>query len=208
MSLDDFGVITALKPIGGGWRYPQPNGGIIQRIPTIGSAAHCRALVKMVTEYRAANGIEMGDVEQDIADFIKKASPQNDRFKGHRVNTARPRPLTPLIHEVRQWIDNLAPERPRIVDQSEAIARAEICIKCPQNIAWKINNCADCNKEVEYRSQNLRGVIEFGLDDALRACRLHKMHLGAGVFIDVDHHPERSSEAPTQCWVKSPATSI
>lgn len=203
MSLRDFDIIEDLKPIGGGWRYIQayPNGSL-QRIPNQGAAPTARSLVQQVRQFRINEGLPMGDPERDISEYIRKVSPNNDRYrgKGGRLNVPRPEPFIPLIQRVREWLDGTAPRKPMIVSEPEATERAQICIACQQNVRWK-TNCGECNTAADYIAFTMRGVLSYPLDDALHGCRIHGMHLPAAVFIDRDDLPAKLPEAPAPCWM-------
>lgn len=204
MSLRDHNVIEGVTPIGGGWRYMQlQQDGNFQRIPSQGRAGTARDLVAKVRQYRINAGINIGDVEKDVADYIKKVSPQNDVYKGKVTGEKVIEPKVPLIQRLREWLDSMIPKKPRIITKSEATERARVCMGCRQNIQWKIP-CAPCIEEVEYRGITLRGVPSYELDDALSACRLHRIYLPAAVFIDRDELPDRNPKAPDNCWIRPP----
>jgi hypothetical protein len=202
MSLEDHGVITAIKPSREGWRYEQTYAGRLWRIPTTGSAGTGDKLVQAVAAFRAAQGIAPGDPVADVANYIKKVSPLNDKWKGRQIGQPRVRQVSPIIHDLRQWVDTTACRKPRFVSGVEANERALVCLACPQNIRWEVTGCESCNTEVERRSYLLRQSKEAQGEDALKACRLHKCHLPAAVHIDRDHLPQRHPEAPEACWMR------
>jgi hypothetical protein len=200
--LEDMGLATGVKPIGGGWRYLQTLKGEIHRIPHTGSETSAKALIEAVRIFRINEGIELGDPTADVVDFIRKASPQNDRWKGRpRLGVQRIKEKVPLIQVCREWLDKTTLENPTLTDYDTAVNRAGVCEHCPQNVAWKLSNCADCNEKVEYKGTILRQRVEFALDSCLRACRLHGFHLPSVVFIDRDALPPRNEQAPEKCWV-------
>lgn len=201
--LRDFGIIEAIKPIGGGWRYMQTaKDGSLQRIPSQGAAPTGRNLVEQVRQYRINEGIEMGDPDSDVAHYIAKVSPQNDAYKGKGVLLNQPRPEhhVPLIQRIREWLDGLGPKKPTLMTTGEATERAQICVNCPQNIRWR-TACGECNQAVDYLSITVRNIASFPLDDALHGCRLHNLHLGCAVFIDPDYLPAKVAVAPINCWI-------
>lgn len=199
MALKDYHVIEDLVP-SGGWRYMQMWNGEPIRIPVTGSAKSAEDLLRQVLEFRVMQNIEIEDLEQDVAEYIKKVSVQNDRFKGRNIGKPRIRAKRPIIYDIRDWVDKSLEERPRIVTIHEAMERAAICAKCPQNIEWK-TKCGSCNDEVEYRSRALRKIPSSKYDDAMKACRLHLVHLVSAIFLDQDHLPGKSSGAPEHCWM-------
>lgn len=205
-TLEDHGVTTAIKPSREGWRYMQEHLGRLWRIPETGSAPTGAKLVEMVVAFRAAAGLPPGDAVADVADYIKKASPLNDRFKGRVIGAPRVREITPLIYDLRQWVDNVASAKPRFVFADEAQSRALVCLKCPQNVRWEVGGCGACNTEVHNRSYLLRKGKETQGEEALLGCRLHRVHLPAAVHLDRDFLPTKLAGAPAPCWLPLPAT--
>lgn len=201
-TLEDHGVITALKPIRGGWHYMQTQGGEVWRIPATGSAASGSKLVEEVRTFRVNQGIEVGDPVADVADYTKKNSPPNDKFKGRaKLGHIRVKEKEPLIQRCRESLAELQEARARLTDPDEATRRAAICQHCPQNIRWEVSGCAECNEKVNYLGACIRQRATFPLDGALKACRLHGFHLPTEVFIDRSYLPERHADAPSGCWV-------
>lgn len=202
MTLEEHGVITAIKPSREGWRYEQELGGQLWRIPAQGSAGTGEKLVEAVQSFRLSNGLPVGDPVADVADYIKKVSPLNDKWKGRVIGQARRRDIAPIIHELRQWIDATAQAKPRFVLNEEASQRALVCLKCPQNIRWEVSGCGACNEDIETRSYALRQAKRTPGELALKACRLHRVHLPAAVLLDRDYLPPRHPDAPPPCWVQ------
>lgn len=204
MALKDYGVTTGVMPSGGGWRYEQPFAGGVQRIPYQGCAGTPDSLVKQVTEFRAAHMLELGDVEHDIAVYIKGVSPINNRYP--KRDTPAPKievrkSYRAPIHRIGDWLLSVAPRQPRLILADDAIERGKICANCPQNVKWMVA-CVPCNGEVISRAQNLRQRDKCKEVDGLGACRLHDFLLPAAVFIDNEYLPERHPEAPEPCWLQ------
>lgn len=209
MTFLDQGVIDSVKPIGGGWRYLQEFQGKTWRIPAEGSANSAEDLVKQVREFRITAGIELGDPFLDVCEYVKKVSPNNDRWKGRVKGAPRNREITPLIQHLREWIDRTAANHPRFVLNEEARQRAIVCLKCPQNIRWHLSGCGDCNEEVHRRSYLLRQGKDVSPEsDSMCACRLHRVHLASAIFLDQDFLPQRHTDAPTQCWMPQQASTL
>jgi len=201
MNFLEAGVIDGVKPIGGGWRYLQVHQGETWRIPAEGSAKSAEVLVKQVIDFRVSAGIELGDPFRDVCDFILKVSPPNDRWKGRVKGSVRVREITPMIQHMREWCDRTAMAKPRFVLNEEAHKRAIVCMLCPQNIRWETEGCGSCNDEIHRRSYLLRQARSVPEDEALRACRLHRLHLPSAVHLDRDFLPNRHVDAPIECWV-------
>jgi len=201
MNFLDAGVIDGVKPIGGGWRYLQVFQGQTWRIPAEGSAKSAEDLVKQVTDFRVSAGIELGDPFHDVVEFIRKASPPNDRWKGRNKGEVVRREITPMIQHLREWCDVTATKKPRFVLNEEASDRARVCLTCPQNIRWEVTGCGTCNDEIYRRSYLLRQARSVPEEDALCACRLHRVHLRSAVHLDRDFLPPRHTDAPVACWM-------
>jgi len=209
MNFLDHGVIDGIKPTGGGWRYLQAHQDTTWRIPAEGSANSAEDLVKQVESFRATNGIEIGDPFADVCDFIKKVSPRNDRWQGRKIGQPRVREITPLIQDLRMWCDNIAIAKPRFIFIDDARQRARTCMTCAQNVRWQVSGCGACNEEVERRSYLLRQARSVPPeDDALRACRLHRVHLPSAVHLDRDFLPPRHVDAPMPCWMPQPDSTL
>lgn len=200
MALKDYHLIEDLRPVGGAWYYTQVWEGHDVRIPFSGSAKSARDLVEQVRDFRIKQGIELGDIEFDVATFVKRYSPQNDRFKGRNIGQPKIREIEPMIYQLRAWVNSIAEQKPRLIIRQEAMERADICAKCPLNIKWE-TKCGDCNDEVNFASQCVRKIPSTAMDGVLKACRAHKIHLLSAVFLDQDFLPKRSESAPDTCWL-------
>lgn len=204
MALKDYGITTGVMPSGGGWRYEQPFAGGVQRIPHQGCAGTGENLVKLVTNFRASMMLDLGDVERDVAVYIKQVSPINNRFP--RRETPPPKlevrkGYRAPIQRIGEWLLSIAPKRPRLLIEDEALIRGAICASCKHNVKWMVG-CLPCNEEVISRAQNLRQRPTCKPVDSLGACRIHNFLLPAAVFVDNDYLPERHPEAPAACWVQ------
>ncbi len=201
MSLHDHGISESIVP-SGGWRYVQIFQGQPYRIPDKGEAESGAQLVIFVKRFRINNGIEMGSPEMDIAEYMKKVSPQNDIYKRHDATPPQKvRPKKSMLQCLREWVDEKIEERPDLVTKTEATERSEMCRGCIQNIKWKSSGCGECNQEVEYRGNVIRKINVFDADDGLMGCRLHQAHIPTLIFLDRAFLPDRSENAPPNCWI-------
>lgn len=200
-TLEELGIITDMGPVGG-WTYPQamPDGSI-QRIPARGHCRLAKELVEEVSNFRANVGIPQGDVALDIARYIAKKSPENDRNRGRGIiDKPRPEPFVPLIERMRAWVDERLPLKPKLCDKTEANFRADICMGCPMNIRWE-TSCGACVQEIANRTMSLRNLVSYEYDEALLGCRVYGAPLGALIFLDRDELPAQQTDAPGKCWV-------
>lgn len=208
MALKDYDINDDYKPMGGGWRYIQsmPDGSHF-RIPTHGTAAWGGDLVEMVKQFRINNAIPVGNVEKDVADYIRQVSPYNDKYNGKKSILGTRPDFKALIYRIREWLDKLAPQKPELVTVQEANERAAICIACGQNIKWKID-CSECNSAIEYLGRNTRALANYPLDEALQGCRTHGAHLPTLVFLDRGFLPDKIANQPPHCWVPDQAEHV
>jgi len=200
MSLEDYGVSTGILPHGGGgqWHYQQ------EGLEEIIYADSPESLCKKILRHRLDRGVAVGNIEQDVAEFIKRVSPQNDRFRRHAAQLVhsepKAKPITPLIERIKEWLVSKQGKISKLTDQFEAVRRGEICAQCPQNIPWR-TSCGECNSDIDYRVNMVRQRTEFQMDKKLRACRLHNLALQAAVLLDQEELPEKKESAPAYCWL-------
>lgn len=181
----------------------QPHKDGEQRIPPRGDAGSASRLVEAVRTFRIVARIDLGDVERDVADYIKKVSPPNNRFP-KRSEVEPPRIKSrPLIERIRDRIAVIGQDNPRLLIDDEAEARAAVCHKCPQNVRW-MTGCVPCCAEIKSRGINLRQKPKAPESiDTLSACRLHNFYLPAFVYIDRDELGPVHESAPEFCWMRS-----
>lgn len=207
--LEKYGVITGVMPIAEGWRFLQelPQGGV-QRIPARGCAGTDASLVEQVKLFRVNAGIDLGDVAGDVAAYIKRVSPINDRFPGRTpkvdTRTEGQNGFRPYIERIRDWLLQVSNRQVRLLIEDEADARAEVCMKCPHNVKW-VTGCVPCCEAVVSRGQNVRQRPSYKHDDALGACRLHDLKISTAVFIDREDLPDLNPNAPDFCWMRNAA---
>lgn len=206
MALEDYGVITGIMPEKEGWRYEQEWEGGKQRIPPKGCAGTGKRLVEMVKKFRINIHVDVGNVEEDVANYIKSVSQINNRFPRKQFFNSNPEPVKKkksIQSRIRDWLRKIMPTHPRLLMEDEAIARSEICSKCRANVKWS-DGCVPCAKEIYSMAQNVRQRPSFEPSDNLKACVLHDIYLPAAVFIDSDHLPARHPSAPEFCWMQKP----
>lgn len=197
----DHGLNTALVPTGG-WRYEQPHKDGFQPIPPKGCAGTVDRLVEAVRIFRVQAHIDLGDVEGDIATYIKKVSPQNNRFPSKAQREAPRVKTRPIIERIRDRLLQIAGSSPRLRIIDEVHQRAEVCSGCQQNVKW-MTGCVPCCAEIKERGQNLRRLPADPKTDGLGACRLHDFYLPGVIFVDRDDLGQSQPTAPAWCWMKT-----
>lgn len=207
--LEKFAVITGVQPIGG-WRYLQPlSDGTTQRLPIQGCAGTDSNLVSQVKAFRIQAGIDYGDPEADVAEFIKTVSPINNRFpqrphQASKIQIEQARGFRPYIERIKTWLHQMSGKQPRLLIEDEADARADVCMGCPHNVKWAVG-CVPCNEAIKSRGQNIRQRPRYKHDSKLGACRLHDLHISTAVFLDREALPSINPNAPQNCWLHNVA---
>lgn len=196
MSLEDYGITTGVVPRGG-WHYKQD--GLDETIDSDSPENLC----KRVLQHRVNRGIPVGNVEEDISNYIKSVSPHNDRFRRQAAfvpEVSRIRPIQPLIERIKEWLVSKQGKIAKLTDEFERQRRAEICAQCPQNIPWQ-SSCGECNSDTIYRGNLVRQKTEAPLDKKLRACRVNNLYLQTAVALEKEELPLKNPESPSQCWL-------
>lgn len=200
MALEDYGISTGVLPTGGGgeWVYKQEGLQELLRAPDP------QKLCQLIMAHRINAGKPVGNVEEDLADFIRKTSPQNDRFRRQShalIATPKAKPIQPLIERIKAWLISKQEKKvPKLTDNFTAMQRAEVCATCPQNIPWE-TSCGECNSDVRFRGNIVRQNTQFALDKKLRACRKANLYLQAAVMLDQDELPKKQDDYPSNCWL-------
>jgi hypothetical protein len=103
-----------------------------------------------------------------------------------------------LIFRMQRWVDGLRMGAIDWVDQKRATDRAQVCMGCPQNVAWE-TNCTSCNGNLVQSDRAVLGVRRTGFEQALRGCRAYGTKLDLAVWVD-NPGGDNKYEAPPQCW--------
>ena len=202
MSLEDYNLTTAVVPVCK-WTFPQDYNG---RTITI-TAASGSSLVTEVENFRINQGMEVGDVEFEVAQYIGNASPENVRL-GLRLRNIPTRPTQkfyPLIERIKRWFVAVLPLRIKFCDQKDAEDRAVVCLGCPQNVSWQVTGCGRCNEDINERAVIFRAGSKTKLDLTLKGCRIYGAELRCLVHFDVDALPKPNDKAPSNCWINKTA---
>jgi len=106
-------------------------------------------LYKTVENYRAENGLPLGDVQGDVDMYICGSYPAYchgvDRLSINVQSSNRVTASAELLQDITAWANNvLRSTTPHtLVRDDEAERRAKICITCPKNANWK-SGCFSC----------------------------------------------------------------
>jgi len=187
----------------GGWHYK------VEGVRRPYEAISYDDLIAKELQYRLENGLPVGDVQQDVDEYICSTFPN----QCHRVSrreapahgpTAPPRgKASRFIDHLIQWGERIyESQRIELVLESEANDRAKVCVECKLNGEWR-NLCPNCVT----RAEQLFGIIRQGRDVArwrkLKACRLYRMDTRTAVWLrDTRCEPDLAFIAPQNCWNK------
>lgn len=163
-------------------------------------------LINAVIKFRIDNVIPVGDVEQEIEDYICGNWPHMCHdVPGAQVTVTVEHVSTSaytLTDRMIQWLDDATEDHSieNLELRSEAQRRAEICLHCPYNVRWN-DSCGSCSDAVNRMSTILRVNEDVPKGDKLRACQILHHENRAAVWLRLDKLGN-SAELPGHCWVK------
>lgn len=184
----------------GGWKYEQPETGMVFR-------NMIRAkLVIDVKNHRMQKGIEVGNVEADIEDFICRNQRPGVCVEGE-VTAVKKSGFN--VNDVRSFGESVAHilKSGRVVAPSEADRRARICADCPMNDT--LAGCSACSGIATFIF-SLLGSRKTASDKHLKSCGACGCPLKAKVWItkgDLEQKQQIQAAMdiyPSHCWMKQP----
>lgn len=195
-------VITALV-MPGGWHKPE-----IDRagrpLPNPIRGDTFEHLIENVTKFRTDNLIPLGNVLQDVEDFICATYPRScGSVRGAKVSieVSRSQPTAPTITDrMVAWLAGVLNNhsQEKLVLNTEARARAEVCRKCPLNVKWNIS-CGSCVEQVGRLSTAVRLGNDVPWGKKLFACKAAGHENRSAVWL---RNPgPRPSNVPAHCWL-------
>lgn len=167
------------------------------------TAATYEILYKLISEWRMRNGIDPGDPETDVDNYICSQWPHvckptesdgapiamRERSLGSRVNA---------------WAAVMVREQPqggyKMVGEDVAIERAKKCLICPYNKAWV--TCSNCARSALSLLLQLRKLRRIDIDNCLLGCEVCG-HDNATAIHMQDYNPgdEAKKGLPQCCWI-------
>ena len=102
------------------------------------------------------------------------------------------------ISRLDDWFKRLAVENLTWRDPVSARANADICVTCPQNIAWQ-TGCKPCVETIERRIVRYKGDRSTPVDSQLKACRVFGHHNQLAVFLKNTFSTSKETP-PAACW--------
>lgn len=200
----------------GGWHYEE--GKMI-----IEDAISYEDLINRLAEYRAVNGLPLGDPQADIDNYIcttypnmcgRQPAPQEEGVDPVELSYGQPVQKSSR-ERVMQWAVNRMQKAGQIefVDAEEADRRAAICNACPKKIQWNepIEGCPGCAvyvEEAEAKLVKLRAnkSTAYVLNLYGHSCAVAGHDLETACWLEepaLKHRKNyKKSQFPTQCWLK------
>jgi GH24 family phage-related lysozyme (muramidase) len=187
----------------GGWHKPEKDR-LGRDMPEPIRADTYKELIEAVVKFRADNMIPIGNVREEVNEYICSSYPHMCHgVPGAEVTiTVTQGTVQSLTDEMIQWLDrqveNHSPETLELAE--EAQRRAAICKMCPYNIQWN-SGCGSCSDAVNRLSTILRVGKTLSNASQLRACQILKHENRAAVWLRLDKIGN-SPELPGECWAK------
>lgn len=176
------------------------------RIPAQGYAvASYPELIVAVRTYRLENGLPVGNVQQDVFNFICGNWPiQCTQSVGPQYGNAHE--IIPqnkgqrFVDELTQWGIELSRKSVEMIPEADAYSRALRCQQCSNNVVWE-NQCPHCVTNARRLFALIRKGKDMPNSEHLHACKSLKMCLKTACYISRDQLP-RAEGLPENCWCK------
>lgn len=181
----------------GGWWFRDADG-----VKHVGSSF--RALLNTVRAYRERAAIEVGELEAEVVNQLCARNPGYCREEVQRVVPTPSGPrntISTLAQKVSSWVSQRFADRrmgrTKKVSAGEAKRRAQICAKCPKQLAFP-STCGGCKENVNRLAAE--AVANEVLDHSLQCCSVLSEWTPTSVWIDAP--PEMNPDLPLECWRK------
>jgi hypothetical protein len=178
----------------GGWHFPAEPG-IILKSDTYNQ------LEDMLFKHRTRLGQSTVAVKQEIDRYFCSTWPSFCQD----VGPGNPLANDDLDRRVARFASFLASNQPsggyQLVSQQDAQARAEVCVNCPMNEAWRIG-CRSCSTATHQLLIALRKMRNTPQDPKLLGCSQAGGDLQTMVHLPVDANYSVSDGVPDKCWRK------
>lgn len=179
------------------WRFPQ--GDVVLRGNTKDE------LIRVIFEYRLRNNIDVGDPNADIDSYYCRQYPkfcvQSDGMPSQNAE--------PMLNRVSRWAAAMARQMPRggyaFEAQAEADRRAQICMNCPKNVAWR-GACGGCSGSTLQLLQQVKSLKKTRRDGNLNACTVTGWENGASVWLPLAVlrvSDDQRADLPEACWLRT-----
>lgn len=176
----------------GGWRYEQPETGVVMRATTL------KDLVGQVVSHRENNGLKIGNAGQDVVDYLCTKMPELCSESQQIADRSF------SLHDVMAFlrtIKNLMAQGGGMVPLEEAKRRADICVSCPHN--KKVAGCYGC-QNIAGKVTELLGGRDTGHGDSVKQCAVCGCSIAAKVHFPLEVLKQSQAggyEFPDWCWL-------
>lgn len=165
-------------------------------------------LFELITEWRTRNGVEVGNPQRDVDNYVCSQWPHFCHKESNDGPPPSQRGKT-MSSRVTTWAILRAREQPPggydMVSNDESEKRAQICAKCPLNVAWV--GCQNCHQSTLSILSVVRKLRGTSLDNSLLACEAcghdnrTAVHLPLEILKPMD--PQEQNHLPPGCWKKT-----
>jgi hypothetical protein len=167
-------------PYGGRYKLDRPDLGMV------GEGSNFDSLMAKIRAYRHANAFPNGlGLEDEVQEELCKIYSAECCETDVRIPTRHKRTWREIVQGTQVMLRHkLAGST--IVDQSEAVRRAQICLKCPNNVAFEMQ-CSGLCAELKAIVLSLVGPsTSTGYEPNLHACAVCSCELSASVWVPLD----------------------
>jgi hypothetical protein len=215
MTIEPTAVMTGVM-MPGSWHYKENGKKLVEE------AESYEDLINKLAEYRAINGLPLGNPQRDIDNYICKNFPNmcgrsaaSEEEGVDKVELSYGQPVIKTPRErVMQWAANRMQKVGQIsfVDPEEADRRAGICDECPKKIRWNapIEGCPGCQVYVEEASTMLVKIrankrlteTENSLEG--HSCAVAGHDLETACWLEepaLKHRKNYTGKFPSFCWM-------
>jgi hypothetical protein len=200
-------VASALVPPGG-YRYEQPMADGSYCLIVGGSLDD---ICQRILAFRLANGMAVKSGTLSTPEGAANDYHAQVCAKYPWVCTPQVEPLTPiretgtgatgfemLYARMQRWVDFVRSNAQDWVDQKTASDRANVCVGCPQNVAWE-TNCGACNSNLVRTAAAITGARRVANGPQLKGCRSFGTLQALAVWLS-NPGGDNKYPRPPQCW--------
>ncbi len=158
-----------------------------------------RDLIARVTDYRRRNKYPIGDPEQEVHEQACVSNPSY--CSDQTVVIPQPGPKSTMKERILRWIVVLRTKASelRFVTETEAMVRAEICLKCPRRQSLPVG-CSSCRAAVKAARPEIIGKRK--IDERLNGFGCDAVGVDIATAAHIDGQTVEDETLPSFCWMK------
>jgi hypothetical protein len=171
-------------------------------------AATFDALYAMISEWRLRHGIDPGNVQKDVDNYICGKWPHACHPEPGDGASAEMRKV-PMSGRVAAWAAVRMRDMPSggyaLVDDSIAAKRAHVCLTCPFIKPWA-QDCSGCNQSTRALLANIRKLRTVPMADSILGCEVCGHDNLSACFLPVESvmpSTEQYSRLWIGCWIRN-----